>query len=71
MDLQQDKHALISGRENNERRRSQLVRQYDGKCGVKYIQKFCDYIGITLEDFGMLRKVQGTIGRGITLENVN
>ncbi|MCK4785169.1 MAG: N-acetyl sugar amidotransferase [Desulfobacteraceae bacterium] len=28
-----------------------LVRQYDGKCGIKYIKKFCDYIDITLDEF--------------------
>lgn len=28
-----------------------LVRQYDGKCGIKFIQKFCDYINITLDEF--------------------
>lgn len=25
----------------------ELVRQYDGKCGKKYVKKFCDFIGIT------------------------
>ena len=28
-----------------------LVQKYDGKCSEKYIQKFCDFIGITLEEF--------------------
>ncbi len=28
-----------------------LVKKYDGKCNVKYIKMFCDYIGITLEEF--------------------
>ncbi|MBU1895906.1 N-acetyl sugar amidotransferase [Patescibacteria group bacterium] len=27
------------------------VREYDGKCAVRYIQEFCDYIGITLDEF--------------------
>jgi len=29
----------------------ELVKKYDGKCGDKYIQEFCDYIGITMEEF--------------------
>jgi len=29
----------------------ELVKRYDGKCGVQYIQKFCDYIGITMKEF--------------------
>ncbi|MFH2085105.1 MAG: N-acetyl sugar amidotransferase [Candidatus Omnitrophota bacterium] len=29
----------------------ELVRKYDGKCGEKYIQKCCDYIGITQREF--------------------
>jgi len=29
----------------------ELVRKYDGKCGVRYIKKFCDYIGISVEEF--------------------
>lgn len=28
-----------------------LVREYDGKCGTRYIRKFCDYIGISVEEF--------------------
>ncbi|MED4402768.1 N-acetyl sugar amidotransferase [Metabacillus fastidiosus] len=28
-----------------------LVQQYDGKCGEKYIQEFCDYIEISEEEF--------------------
>lgn len=28
-----------------------LVREYDGKCGMRYIKKFCDYIEITVEEF--------------------
>ncbi len=28
-----------------------LVLKYDGKCDAKYIKKFCDYIGITLDKF--------------------
>ena len=29
----------------------ELVRKYDGKCGEQYIKKFCDYIGITQDEF--------------------
>jgi N-acetyl sugar amidotransferase len=28
----------------------ELIAQYDGKCADKYIQKFCDFIGITREE---------------------
>ena len=28
-----------------------LVRKYDGKCGEKYIRRFCDYIEITMDEF--------------------
>ncbi|MGO5065107.1 N-acetyl sugar amidotransferase [Clostridium sp. LCP25S3_F8] len=28
-----------------------LVREYDGKCGEKYIDEFCDYIDITKREF--------------------
>lgn len=28
-----------------------LVEEYDGKCGEQYIEKFCDYISITKEEF--------------------
>jgi N-acetyl sugar amidotransferase len=29
----------------------ELVHTYDGKCGVKYIKAFCEYIDITLDEF--------------------
>ena len=29
----------------------QLVKEYDGKCGEKYINDFCRYIDITTEEF--------------------
>ena len=29
----------------------ELVKRYDGKCGEKYIKKFCRYIGISIEEF--------------------
>lgn len=28
-----------------------LVQQYDGKCGERYIEQFCDYINISKEEF--------------------
>lgn len=28
-----------------------LVKKYDGKCADKYVQEFCDYIGITKKEF--------------------
>ncbi|MBW2660704.1 MAG: N-acetyl sugar amidotransferase [Deltaproteobacteria bacterium] len=28
-----------------------LVKQYDGKCGDHYIQEWCNYIGISIEEF--------------------
>jgi N-acetyl sugar amidotransferase len=29
----------------------ELVIKYDGKCSDKYVRKFCDYIGITMDEF--------------------
>lgn len=29
----------------------ELVKRYDGKCGVRFIKKFCDYIDISMEEF--------------------
>lgn len=29
----------------------ELVKKYDGKCSKKYIQKLCDFIGITIDEF--------------------
>ena len=29
----------------------ELVKKYDGKCSEKYILQFCNYIGITVEEF--------------------
>lgn len=29
----------------------ELVKRYDGKCGIRLIKKFCDYIGITVDEF--------------------
>jgi len=28
-----------------------LIKEFDGKCGQQYIQQFCDYIGITSDEF--------------------
>jgi N-acetyl sugar amidotransferase len=28
-----------------------LVKKYDGKCDIRYIKKFCDYIGISVDEF--------------------
>lgn len=28
-----------------------LVKEYDGKCAPKYVKEFCDYIGITMDEF--------------------
>lgn len=30
---------------------NRLIKKYDGKCGEKYFKKFCDYVGITKEEF--------------------
>ena len=45
--------ACYDVREGNISRKEaiELVRRYDGKCGVRYIKKFCDYIGISLDEF--------------------
>ena len=29
----------------------ELVRKYDGKCGDKYVKRFCDYIEIAMDEF--------------------
>jgi len=29
----------------------EMLKRYDGKCSPKYIQSFCDYIGITVKEF--------------------
>ncbi len=29
----------------------ELVKKYDGRCGFRYLKKFCDYIGITATEF--------------------
>jgi len=46
-------HACYDIRENRITREEgiELVRKYDGKCAEKYILKFCNYIGISIEEF--------------------
>lgn len=46
-------HACYDLREGRITRKEaiELVRKYDGKCSEFYIKKFCDYIGITIEQF--------------------
>ena len=46
-------HACYDLRENRITRDEaiELVRKYDGKCAKHYIVKFCDYLGITLDEF--------------------
>jgi hypothetical protein len=29
----------------------EMIEKYDGKCGEKYIRKFCNYVGISREEF--------------------
>ena len=39
-----------------------LVRKYDGKCDEKYIQKFCDYIEISMDEFwNVVNEFRGSI----------
>lgn len=46
-------HACYDLRENRITRDEaiDLVKKYDGKCAEHYIVKFCNYLGITLEEF--------------------
>lgn len=46
-------HACYDLREGRITRKEaiELVRKHDGKCAEHYIMKFCDYIGISLEEF--------------------
>ena len=38
----------------------ELLKKYDGKCSVKYIKQFCNYIDITLDEFwNVLEKFRG------------
>jgi N-acetyl sugar amidotransferase len=55
-----------------------LVEKYDGKCHPRYIEKFCDYIDITVEEFwtvvdkfvnrDLFEKVNGKWERKFTLK---
>jgi len=46
-------HACYDIREGRLSRKEaiELIRKYDGKCGAQYIDKFCDYIEISIEEF--------------------
>jgi len=50
---QTTEHACYDVREGRLTRKEaiELVRRYDGKCGVRYIKKFCDYIDISMDEF--------------------
>jgi len=55
-------HACYDLRENRitKEKALKLVKMYDGKCSEVYIQKFCDYIEITLEEFwNVVNKFRG------------
>lgn len=43
-------YDIREGRLSREEAKS-LVNQYDGKCSEKYLKKYCDYIGISMEEF--------------------
>lgn len=42
---------LIRTRKMTREEGIELVKKYDGKCSQEYIQKFCDYLEISLEQF--------------------
>lgn len=46
-----------------------LIHEYDGKCGEQYIQKACDYIGITKEEFW--RVVDGFVNKKLFEKDQN
>jgi len=57
-------HACYDLREGRISREEaiKLVKKYDGKCSEYYIKKFCDYIGITLEEFwSVANRFRGTM----------
>ena len=35
----------------NRKKAIEMVKEYDGKCSEQYIQEFCDFINITLDEF--------------------
>jgi N-acetyl sugar amidotransferase len=43
-----------------------LVKKYDGKCSPKYVKKFCNYVGINLDEFYQnVEKFRGTMWKKI------
>jgi N-acetyl sugar amidotransferase len=46
-------HACYDVREGllSRKEAAELIRKYDGKCAPRYIQKFADYIGISVDEF--------------------
>jgi hypothetical protein len=49
-------HACYDLREGRITREEaiELVKKYDGKCSEVYIEKFCNYIGISQNEFGSI-----------------
>ena len=57
-------HACYDLREGRITRNEaiELVKKYDGKCSEAYIEKFCNYIGISQEEFwSVAEKFRGTM----------
>ena len=49
-----------------------LVFKYDGKCSEKYILDFCDFIGITIENFWEnVEKFRGNMWKKVDNEWIN
>lgn len=46
-----------------------LINEYDGKCGEKYIKKFCDYIEISVEEFW--RVVDQYVNKDLFVKDAN
>jgi N-acetyl sugar amidotransferase len=43
---------------------AELIRRYDGKCHPRYVQKFCDYIGIDVAEFhAVVERFRGPMWR--------
>ena len=50
----------------------ELVKKYDGKCSEKYILDFCDFIGITIENFWEnVEKFRGNMWKKVDNEWIN
>ena len=47
----------------------ELVKSYDGKCHIKYVQKLCSYLGISKEDF--FKVVEEARNRDIWVKDEN